>query len=96
MYLIFFITLLAGISSALAFSFKKKFEETLPTTVLSMTMIMYVFAIMGFLKLGYVVTLLIGGLGLIACLYFLVRYKKGFIKTISTPGLLMFLLFIGS
>lgn len=94
MYLIFFIALLAGISSTLAFSFKKKFEETLPTTVLSMTMIMYVFAIMGFLKLGYVVTLLIGGLGLIACLYFLVRYKKGFIKTISTPGLLMFLLFI--
>lgn len=93
MYLGLFIALLIGTSATFAYLFKKNFEETLPTTVLSMTLLMYGFAIMGALKVGFYATLGLGAVSVLACLYFLICDKSTFLKRIITPGLLMFGLF---
>ena len=93
MYLGLFIVLLIGTSATFAYLFKTNFEETLPTTVLSMTLIMYGFAIMGALKVGFYATLGSGAVSVLACLYFLIRHKSTFLKRMITPGFLMFGLF---
>lgn len=93
MYLGLLIALLIGMSATFAYLFKKNFEETLSTTVLSMTLLMYTFAVMGALKVGFYVTLGLGVASILVCFYLLIRDKSTFLKRTITPGLLMFGLF---
>lgn len=53
MYLVLFLFILLAITATFSGLFKKRFEETLPTTVLSITLIMYICSILSSLKVGY-------------------------------------------
>ena len=95
MYLVLFLIMLLSITVSYSGFFKKRFEEVLPITVLSMTLLMYVCSILGSLKVGYyeVIGLTILAIGF--SLYFVWKDKKEFFMRSLTPGLLFFVLFFG-
>lgn len=95
MYLVLFLFILLAITASYSGIFKKRFEEVLPTTVLSMTLLMYICSILGSLKIGYYSILVLTILGVGLSLYFIWKDKKEFLMRYLTPGLLFFVLFFG-
>lgn len=95
MYLVLFLLILLAITATFSGIFKRRFEEVLPTTVLSMTFIMYICSILGFLKIGYYAVLVMAIIGVLGTLYFIWKYKKDFLDRYLTPGFFFFILFFG-
>lgn len=95
MYLVLFLFILLAITATFSGLFKKRFEETLPTTVLSITLIMYICSILSSLKVGYYAVIALAILAVGLSVYYLVKYKKQFFNRYLTPGFLFFILFFG-
>lgn len=95
MYLVLFLFILLAITVSYSGFFKKRFEEVLPITVLSMTLLMYVCSILGSLKVGYYAVIGLTILAIGFSLYFVWKDKKEFFMRSLTPGLLFFVLFFG-
>ena len=78
MYLVLFLFILLAITVSYSGFFKKRFEEVLPITVLSMTLLMYVCSILGSLKVGYYAVIGLTILAIGFSLYFVWKDKKEF------------------
>ena len=76
MYLVLFLFILLAITVSYSGFFKKRFEEVLPITVLSMTLLMYVCSILGSLKVGYYAVIGLTILAIGFSLYFVWKDKK--------------------
>ena len=94
MSLLFTILLILMGSTFISILFKKRIEETIIFYILSTIIFVYVFGLLGHLKLGVYAFIVISIILLVASIILFIRSKekKTIIKNIFTPGLLIFLI----
>ena len=64
------------ISEAIALTFDKKIEQTIPVSILSIVILEYISGFVGNLKIGFIVSLVAAGISLVFVIHTLIKQKK--------------------
>ncbi|MBK5240812.1 hypothetical protein [Clostridium sp.] len=93
MYLLFIFALLCSGAAIISLKFDKKIEETFSLWIFLIILILYLFGLLGFLKIGVYSVIAIGVVSMFFCCYSIYSNRQNFIKNVMTPGFAMFIVF---